>query len=167
MYLSLKSHYRFCNFFKKICVFTKYLWYLLSFWYFWLWLFNFLKIRILIWLLVTCLPLPQSLIKMTHCYTKWYCPVSMETINISHVVLRLLWSRFSSRLPEVYCKTYGNIYSRVSFLIKMKTPPATLFKNGDLAQVFSCEFCEIFKNAILLEQLWWLLLLDQLWWLLL
>ena len=99
--------------------------------------------------------------------TKWYCPVSIETINISHVVLRLLWSRFSSRRPEVYWKTYCNIYSRVSFLIKMQTPPATLFKNGDLAQVFSCEFCKIFKNAILLEQLWWLLLLDQLWWLLL
>ena len=109
--------------------------------------------------MVTCLPLPQSSIKMRHCYTKWYCPVSMETINISHVVSRLLWSRFSSRRPEVYCKT--NIYSRVSFLIKMQTPPATLFKNGDLAQVFSCKFCKIFKNAIFLEQLWWLLLQVQ------
>ena len=28
-----------------------------------------------------------------------------------------------------------------------------------LAQVFSCEFCEISKNSFFTEQLWWLLLL--------
>ena len=36
--------------------------------------------------------------------------------------------------------------------------PVTLFKKT-LAQVFSCEFCEIFKTPFLIEYLWWLLLL--------
>ena len=34
--------------------------------------------------------------------------------------------------------------------------PATLLKRETLAEVFSCEFCEIFKNNIFMEQLWWL-----------
>ena len=32
--------------------------------------------------------------------------------------------------------------------------PATLLKNEILAQVFSCEFCEISKNTFLTEHLW-------------
>ena len=36
--------------------------------------------------------------------------------------------------------------------------PATLLKKESLAQVFSCEFCEISKNTFLTEHLWWLLL---------
>ena len=35
--------------------------------------------------------------------------------------------------------------------------PATLLKET-LAQVFSCEFCEISKNTFFIEHLWWLLL---------
>ena len=31
-------------------------------------------------------------------------------------------------------------------------------KNETLAQVFSCEFCEISKNTFFIEHLWWLLL---------
>ena len=31
-------------------------------------------------------------------------------------------------------------------------------KNEALAQVFSCEFCEISKNTFFIEHLWWLLL---------
>ena len=31
--------------------------------------------------------------------------------------------------------------------------PATLLKKETLAQVFSCEFCEIFKNAFFIERL--------------
>ena len=41
------------------------------------------------------------------------------------------------------------------FLIKL---PATLLKKT-LAQVFSCEFCGIFKNTFFTEHLWWLLLI--------
>ena len=32
--------------------------------------------------------------------------------------------------------------------------PATLWKKQTLAQVLSCEFCEIFKNAFFTEHLW-------------
>ena len=31
-------------------------------------------------------------------------------------------------------------------------------KKEALAQVFSCEFCELFKNTFFTEHLWWLLL---------
>ena len=34
----------------------------------------------------------------------------------------------------------------------------SFIKNETLAQVFSCEFCEIFKNTFFIEQLSWLLL---------
>ena len=32
-------------------------------------------------------------------------------------------------------------------------------KKEALAQVFSCEFCEISKNTLFIEHLWWLLLI--------
>ena len=34
--------------------------------------------------------------------------------------------------------------------------PETLLKRETLAEVFACEFCEIFKNNFFMEQLWWL-----------
>ena len=36
--------------------------------------------------------------------------------------------------------------------------PATLLKKESPTQVFSCEYCEIFKNSFLIEQVRWLLL---------
>ena len=86
----------------------------------------------------------------------------------------------SGRL-EVFCekgvlrnfaKFTGNTCARVSFLIKLQAAPATLLKKGlwhrcfpvcnfikkeTLAQVFSCEFCEISKNTFFIEHLRWLL----------
>ena len=41
-----------------------------------------------------------------------------------------------------------NTCTRVSFLIKLKVSGLQFFlKKETLAQVFSCEFCEIFKNT--------------------
>ena len=40
------------------------------------------------------------------------------------------------------------------FLIKLQLAPATLFKKETLAQVSSCEFCEISKNTSFTEYLW-------------
>ena len=40
-----------------------------------------------------------------------------------------------------------------SFLLKMARP-ATLLKKETLAQMFSCEFCEISKNAFFTEHVW-------------
>ena len=61
----------------------------------------------------------------------------------------------SSR-PDAFCEKVfleisqnlqENTCARVSFLIKLQSPPATLFKKKTLAQVFSREFCEISKNT--------------------
>ena len=46
-----------------------------------------------------------------------------------------------------------NICAEPLFLIKSETPPATLLKKEILAQVFSCEFCEISKNTFFKEHL--------------
>ena len=35
---------------------------------------------------------------------------------------------------------------------------SNFFKKETLAQVFSCEFCQIFKNTFFTEHIWWLLL---------
>ena len=47
-----------------------------------------------------------------------------------------------------------NTCARVSFLIKLQS----YFKKDTLTQVFSCEFCEIYRKAFFAEQLRWLLL---------
>ena len=44
-----------------------------------------------------------------------------------------------------------NTCARVSFLIGVA---CNFIKKETLAQVFSCEFCEIFKNIFLTEHLW-------------
>ena len=46
-----------------------------------------------------------------------------------------------------------NTYARVSFLIKLQA-----LGKDTLAQAFSCNFCEIFKNTSCYSHLWWLLL---------
>ena len=53
-------------------------------------------------------------------------------------------------LLEISQNSQENTRVRIYFLIKLQ---ATLAET--LAQVFSCEFCEIFEN---IEHLWWLLL---------
>ena len=47
---------------------------------------------------------------------------------------------------EISQNSLENTCARVSFLIKEA-----------LAQVFSCEFCEISKSIFSIEHLWWLL----------
>ena len=47
-----------------------------------------------------------------------------------------------------------NICARVSFLMKLQAAPVTFFKKETLAQVFSCEFCENFKNIVFTEHHW-------------
>ena len=42
--------------------------------------------------------------------------------------------------------------------MKLQAKACNFFKKGILGQVFPCEFCEIFKNAIFIERLRWLLL---------
>ena len=40
-----------------------------------------------------------------------------------------------------------NTYARVYFLIKLQTDTCNFIKNESLAQMFSCEFCEISKDT--------------------
>ena len=50
-----------------------------------------------------------------------------------------------------------NTCARVSFLIKfegLRPQVCNFIKNEALAQVYSCEFCEIFKNRFSTEHLW-------------
>ena len=48
--------------------------------------------------------------------------------------------------------------ARVSFLVKLQAKACNFIKKGTVAQVFSYEFCETFKNTFFIEHLWWLLL---------
>ena len=57
--------------------------------------------------------------------------------------------------PEVFCKEgvlknlqnlQENTYSRVTFLIKLQVSACDFIKKETLAQVFSCEFCEISRT---------------------
>ena len=68
-----------------------------------------------------------------------------------------------SSCPEVFCKrmflnilknSQENTCAWVSFLIKLQARSTTLSKKETLAQVFSCEFCKIFKNIVTIEHLW-------------
>ena len=47
-----------------------------------------------------------------------------------------------------------NTSARVSFLIKLQAETCNSFKKETLAQVFSCEFCQIFKKGFFTEHLW-------------
>ena len=51
-----------------------------------------------------------------------------------------------------------NTCARASFLIKLQSETCNFIKKRTLAQVLSCEFCEIFKNTFFTEHLWWQLL---------
>ena len=42
----------------------------------------------------------------------------------------------------------------VSFLIKLLALTRNFIKKEALAQVFPCEFCQIYKNTFLKEHLW-------------
>ena len=47
-----------------------------------------------------------------------------------------------------------NTCTRVSFSIKLQAEAYNYIKKETLAQVFSCEFCEISKNTFFTEHLW-------------
>ena len=53
---------------------------------------------------------------------------------------------------EISQNSRENTCVRDSFLIKLQA--CNFIKKKSLAQVFSCEICEIFKNNFFIEQLW-------------
>ena len=48
---------------------------------------------------------------------------------------------------EILQNSKENTCNRVSFLIKLQGSACNFIKKDTLTQVFSCEFCEIFKNT--------------------
>ena len=50
---------------------------------------------------------------------------------------------------EISQNSQGNTCARVSSLIKLQGSACNFIKKETLAQVFSCEFCEIYKNRFL------------------
>ena len=57
-------------------------------------------------------------------------------------------------LLEISQNSQENTSARVSFLIKLQTSASNFIKKETLAEVLSCEFCEIFKNTFFTEHLW-------------
>ena len=81
---------------------------------------------------------------------------------LGHISNKFNKGRVRSRCPVVFCKkgvfkssqnSQENTCASVSFLIKF-LKNKLLFKKQTLAQVFSCEFCEISNNTCFTEKLW-------------
>ena len=59
---------------------------------------------------------------------------------------------------EISQNSQENTCARVSFLMKFQASGCNFIKRETLAQAFSCEFCQIFKNTSFTEHFRWLLL---------
>ena len=81
-------------------------------------------------------------------------------VNFLHIFRTPFTKNISERLrssrPEVFCKNFvpknftnsqENTCARVYFLIKLQSEAGNFIKKETLAEVFSCEFCEILKNT--------------------
>ena len=55
---------------------------------------------------------------------------------------------------EVSQNSQENTCARVSILLKLEASACNFIKKDSLAQVFSCEFCEIFLDTFFTEHLW-------------
>ena len=55
-------------------------------------------------------------------------------------------------VPKISQNLQENTCGRISFLTKLQA--CNFIKKDALAQEFSCEFCEIFKNTFFTEHLW-------------
>ena len=56
-------------------------------------------------------------------------------------------------LLEISQNSQGNTCARVPFLIKLQAEVCNFIKKETLAQMFSCEICEISKNTLFIEHL--------------
>ena len=73
-----------------------------------------------------------------------------------------LSSFLRSSLPEVFCNLLNwqeNNCVRVSFLIKLLLPPATLLKKRLSHRCFFLHFAKFLRTPFFKKHLWWLLLL--------
>ena len=70
--------------------------------------------------------------------------LNLKWLQCSLFVACLLVEYWCHCLKKISQSSQQNTCARVSFLLKLQA----------LAQVFSCEFCEIFKNIFFTEHLW-------------
>ena len=81
------------------------------------------------------------------------CPYAENIGTVTEAVVRrcsvkVVFLKISQNSQENTC-------ARVSFLIKLQASPCNFIKKEILAQVSSCEICEIFKNSFFIEHLRW------------
>ena len=68
----------------------------------------------------------------------------MFTLRIEAVIQRCSVKKVFLKISQ---NSQENTCARASFLIKLLAEACNFIKKEALAQVFSCEFCEIFKNT--------------------
>ena len=74
---------------------------------------------------------------------KWASSIILNTEAVTwRCSVKKLFLKISPNSQENTC-------ARVSFLLKLQTEACNFIKTETLVQVFSCEFCEIFKNTFL------------------
>ena len=75
-----------------------------------------------------------------------FAPLSLSTKAVAQrCFVKKVFFKISQNSQENTC-------ARVSFLIKLQA--CNFIKKETLAQVFSCEFCEILKNTFFTKHLW-------------
>ena len=77
----------------------------------------------------------------------------MDTFTLVRNSLERKYTRFREAFPTEKRVAIAFRISHQRCSMKKGLRPATLFKKA-LAQVFSCEFCEISKNTFFTEHLW-------------
>ena len=97
-----------------------------------------------------------------HCCTKKLISPTLK--QNTKVMMRLLVTQYQKAvsrrcsIKKVFLKVSQNSQEntcvRVSFLIKLQALACNFIKRECLAHMFSCTFCEIFKNTFFTEHLW-------------
>ena len=74
-------------------------------------------------------------------------------------MLMLAIERVRSSRPEVF---YKKVFLKISQNLQENTCARIFINKETLAQVFSYEFCEIFKNTFSIEHFWGILVIERL-----
>ena len=104
----------------------------------------------------------KRFVSIRHCYFRSFVHI-YQIKKISQFYLKLIYEdpqrlskdtvARSCSVKKVFLKISQNSQEktcpRASFLIKLQVEASNFIKKETLAQVFSCEFCEILKNKFL------------------
>ena len=72
----------------------------------------------------------------------------LHFITSKNIAEAVFWRRFLKKVfLEISQNSQENTWARVSFLIKLQALAYNVIKKETITQVFSYEFCEIFKNT--------------------